>query len=345
VVFGFHLGSAGIADEGMLGALLDSIFSQGATGVSFFFVLSGFVLAWSARPTDAARRFWRRRYAKIYPNHVMTWCAALVMAVVAGKGIGAAEAVPNLLLVQAWAPDDRIYFSMNAVSWSLACEAFFYLLFPLLHRGLTRIAGRMLWPATVTVFAAIWLVPAVVQLLPAGYHYWTIWIFPVARLPEFVAGMLLARIVREDRFPAIGIWPSVLLVVAAYVCCRWLPEDIRIVAATAVPYAILVAAVGAADAAGRATPWRARWLVRLGEVSFAFYLVHYLALRFVGWLAGTDNSMLVEAGLALSSLGLAIAASWVLYHLVERPGMRLLSGPLRRGSTPSPGEVPKWHHG
>jgi peptidoglycan/LPS O-acetylase OafA/YrhL len=43
-----------------------------ATGVSFFFVLSGFVLTWSARPDDIATGFWRRRIARIYPVHLVT---------------------------------------------------------------------------------------------------------------------------------------------------------------------------------------------------------------------------------------------------------------------------------
>ncbi|MFD3872816.1 acyltransferase [Streptomyces sp. NPDC058623] len=42
----------------------------GPVGVSLFFVLSGFVLSVSARKTDTAGAFWRRRLMKIYPT---TW--------------------------------------------------------------------------------------------------------------------------------------------------------------------------------------------------------------------------------------------------------------------------------
>src|SRR2546430_4023453 len=65
-----------------------SLFFQGGwAGVSFFFVLSGFVLAWAARPTDTAAKFWRRRFFKIYPNHLLTFiAAAILLSTVAGAG-------------------------------------------------------------------------------------------------------------------------------------------------------------------------------------------------------------------------------------------------------------------
>src|SRR5689334_25372956 len=48
-------------------------------GVSFFFVLSGFVLTWSVQPGDTAPRFLRRRFFKIFPNHVVVYVVALLL--------------------------------------------------------------------------------------------------------------------------------------------------------------------------------------------------------------------------------------------------------------------------
>lgn len=42
-----------------------SLFYVGNYGVSFFFVLSGFVLTWSARPHITVRQFYFRRFARI----------------------------------------------------------------------------------------------------------------------------------------------------------------------------------------------------------------------------------------------------------------------------------------
>jgi peptidoglycan/LPS O-acetylase OafA/YrhL len=339
LVFGFHIGVVGLIDGGGTGTAMSWLFGQGAVGVSFFFILSGFVLTWSARANDTPRRFWQRRFAKIYPNHVVTWVPALAVAVLTGTGVTLTLALTNLFLIQAWIPDPQIYYGLNSVSWSLACEFFFYLLFPLMHRGLVRLSGRSLWPATAAALAVVWLIPLAVQPLPDRYHYWAIWLFPVARLPEFVAGMLLARIVQEGRWPTSavgGVLPATALAAVGYVGSAWLPDDLRIVAGTAIPLALLIAAVGAADAAGRPTPWRSGWAVWLGEVSYAFYLVHLLVLRLFAKAFGTDHSAVVEIGLVVAALAVAVFGSWLLYICVERPGMRIL-GPRR----PAPPSIPR----
>lgn len=328
LVFGFHAHTVGLVDEGPAGAGMSWLFGQGAVGVSFFFLLSGFVLTWSARPGDTVRRFWQRRIAKIYPNHLVTWGAALGAALAAGVTVSAAVALPALLLVQAWVPSEKVYFGVNPVSWSLACEVFFYALFPMLHRIFARLPGRALWPAAATALATVWAVPVAAGLLPDRYQYWAIWLLPVSRLPEFVAGMLLARVVAEGRWPKLGVAPAVMVTVAAYTATRWLPENFRFVAGTVVPLALLVAAVAACDAAGRPTLWRSRWAVRLGEVSYAFYLVHLLALTAVVKVAGDSHSPLVEVGLAAAGLVLSLPAGWLLYRVVELPAMRRL-GPRR----------------
>src|SRR5436305_1921821 len=110
----------------------------GYIGVDFFFVLSGFVLAWSARPDVGPLRFWWNRFARIWPLHLTTLLLALALGVAVASG-GVAALLPNLFLVQAWWPQPDVYFGFNAVSWSLSCEVFFYLCFPLLFRWISRL--------------------------------------------------------------------------------------------------------------------------------------------------------------------------------------------------------------
>jgi peptidoglycan/LPS O-acetylase OafA/YrhL len=339
LVFGFHVQIEQLIAPGPARTAMEWLFGSGAVGVSFFFVLSGFVLTWSVRPGDTARRFWWRRAARVYPAHLATWLVAVLLALIGGSGVALAVWLPNLLLVQAWSPDLDVFFGLNTVSWSLACEIFFYALFPVLIVVLRRLPGRALWPATAVALGLVWLIPVAAQALPAADRYWFIWVFPLTRLPEFAAGMLLARIVRDRRWPErFGLGPATALAAAAYLSIRWLPDDFRIVAGTVVPLALLVAAVAAADVAGARSPWRSAWAVRLGELSFAFYLVHQLVLRLLVRVFGTGHPPAAGIGIAVLALGLALAGSWLLHEGVENPALRLL---LRRRS--QPGRTPVRH--
>src|SRR5258706_1572967 len=272
-VFGFHLGTGHVLDTGRVGSAMGWAFNQGAVGVSFFFILSGFVLAWSARPGDTAARFWQRRAAKIYPNHLMTWCIAIGATLVTGSAVTIAVAVPNLLLLQAWSPDENIYFGLNTPSWSLACEVFFYACFPWVLSGARRIAVDFLWVAALAAMAMIWLIPVAATILPVQSQYWAVWIFPVARFPEFIVGVLLARIVQEEKWPRIAVWQAAVLTLIAYLLTRYLPDNFRSVSGTAVPLALLIGAVGAASAEGRRSWLASPWAVWLGEASLVFYLL------------------------------------------------------------------------
>lgn len=326
-VFLFHLHVMGLMTGGTTGKVLDWVLSQGAGGFSFYFLLGGFVLAWTWGTTDRTLYFWRRRLARIYPDHFLTFWAAVALSFASGSRIATRVAVPNLLLFQAWIPDQRVYFGLNIVSWSLACEVFFYALFPLLNRALVRMARGWLWPALAATLALCWLIPFAARLFEAGDRYWLVWIFPVSRLPEFCAGLLLARLVRD------GLWPSFLrvrlavgLLAVSYVGSNWLPVEFRFVAGMVVPLALTIGALGARDAAGRPTWLGSPVLLWLAQLSYAFYLVHSLVLRVVLHVVGTDHGFAGQLGLAAVSLALATGVSWLVFRLWEQPVRRRLVG-------------------
>src|SRR4051794_6990365 len=122
------------------------VFDIGLTGVSFFFVLSGFVLAWSHRP-DTPRAFLQRRFARVWPAHAVTWLVALPLLPLLDEQFRPGGAAANLLLVQGWLPGSGAL-HMTPPSWSLSCEAAFYLAFPLLVRLFAR------WPSRIRIAVA-----------------------------------------------------------------------------------------------------------------------------------------------------------------------------------------------
>lgn len=353
LVFLYHAADARVfTDPRVADGLSAALGKAGTVGVSFFFVLSGFVLTWTARPGDTARRFWRRRAAKILPNHVVTWAVVLVLVLLGGRLLDVGTALVNLLLLHAWVPSFPVLFSLNDVSWSLSCELFFYLAFPLLLPLISRIRPSRLWAWAGGVMAAVVCVPLVAELLPgpAGldiYSFWLVYALPPVRCLEFVMGILMARIVLSGRWVSfIGLVPAGLLAVAGYLLALWVPQLYGVVAATLVPLALVVPAAAVADLEGRRSPFRGTVAVWLGEVSFAFYMVHRMVLNFGHLALGPERTWgtPVAVTLLVAALLVAVGLAAALHALVERPAMHLIAGSARKdgpASSDSPATDPK----
>lgn len=331
----------------------------GWMGVEFFFILSGFVLTWSLRPGDTAPLFWRRRIAKIYPNHVVTWFVGLVLMVVVGQAVTAWNTVPSLLLVHSWIPRVDAVVGTNGPNWSLACEVLFYLCFPVLIKAINRIRERWLWWWAGGVTLAIVIVPVLATLLLPDRPYfgastisfwqsYVVYHLPPVRMLEFVLGILLARIVRAGQWPRLGFAIPTVLTVIAFVGMARVPATYAMTAVAVLPLALLIPTAASADLRGTWSPVRSRPMIWLGEISFAFYLVHHLVVQFGHDAIGPGSKWSIGAVIGISAAFFAVALllSWLLYTAVERPVMRRWSRPRRPpaprtgGPTAAPAHYP-----
>ncbi|MEY9947537.1 acyltransferase family protein [Kitasatospora sp. GAS1066B] len=328
------------------------LFSKaGWMGVSFFFVLSGFVLTWSARPQDTATGFWRRRLLKVFPNHIAMW--ALAMVLFAGAMTPVSAWLPNLFLLHSWFPQHATFISVNPPSWSLCSELLFYLLFPFLIRPIMRIKEGALWVWAGAMVAGMLAVQLFTDFLapsspptPEGFgiSLWQFWFgynFPPVRMFEFVLGMILARLVLAGRFPRVRILPAALLCVVGYAVAMVVPFLYGLNLATIVPIALLICAVARADVDGRPTVLRGRTMQWLGTVSFGFYLAQYVVMYF-GRTTLMDRRLFGPVLGTLVLLGFFFATllvGWLLLVCVERPVMRRWA----RSST-DPVAVPEQGH-
>jgi peptidoglycan/LPS O-acetylase OafA/YrhL len=318
------------ADDGVASDFYEVFAPAGGLGVTFFFVLSGFILTWSARPGDRARSFWRRRAAKVVPSYLAAWVLALVLI---GTGTQTLQAVLTFFMVQSWVPDLNIAWAVNAPGWSLSTEALFYLAFPALYHFAKRIPARHLrfWVIGVvagiaaTCLFAYAFIPAGEAVVPNEPHhsadqFWFAYVFPVARLLDFALGILVARAVLSDRWRGAGMAWSGVLLLAAYVASYYVPLLYGLRLLCVVPAAMLIAAAAVADGEGRFTPFRNRAMTWLGEISYAFYLTHFIVVIYTRTLLG-DRLFSTPVGIALLAAQVAVSVliSWALYAGVERP--------------------------
>jgi peptidoglycan/LPS O-acetylase OafA/YrhL len=332
------------ADQGFAKWWADFCLLAGPIGVSFFFVLSGFVLTWSATPGDGTGAFWRRRAVKIYPNQIVTWGLSMVLFAAATTPISAW--LPNLFLVHAYSNNPVILQSVNFPSWSLCSEVLFYALFPLLIVLVRRISDRRLWLWAVVMVAGVALVPILTPFVHGGplipnyglttNQMWFAYPFPPPRLFEFVLGMVLARIVMAGKWPRVGLLPSAVVFAVGYGLTLVLPKLYGLTLTTILGVAMIICAAASSDLDGGGGGWlRSRVMVWLGTVSFAFYLVQgpvifYSRTKFLGTF---DIVPAFALSIALILVNLFVA--WLLYSLVEKPMMRRFSRSRKRPSTGS----------
>jgi peptidoglycan/LPS O-acetylase OafA/YrhL len=103
-------------------------FMAGFSGVTFFYVLSGYILTVNYADRVGSWRevklFWWKRFARIYPTHLLVLAAAIPF------GSSLSVLPINLLLLHSWVPVQSVFFSFNGPSWSISNEAAFYGVFP-----------------------------------------------------------------------------------------------------------------------------------------------------------------------------------------------------------------------
>ena len=151
----------------------------GSAGVTFFFILSGFLIYWSnsgVRGLGKILYYCRRRITKIYPMHLLSMVLFIAAsASVTGAGVNLAMDLsrlelwlPNALLIHTWNPDWAVLGGMNVPSWSLGAEMLFYLSFPVLVPLVNRVTGRGNWVAFGALFLMSLSAIIVIHLYAGG---------------------------------------------------------------------------------------------------------------------------------------------------------------------------------
>lgn len=143
--------------------ILNRLFTHANMGVSYFFVLSGFILTvvyYQENGLVNKRNFWAARLARIYPIYFFALVIFLIHPLIFNPN--SLETLPVTLhtfLLEAWHPKYPI--TLNFPGWSLSVEAFFYLLFPLILWLMARLSKVKI----ILVMISTWLVSSILHIL------------------------------------------------------------------------------------------------------------------------------------------------------------------------------------
>lgn len=186
------------------------IVDNGYTSVSFFLLLSGFVLAYNysdraQRGQLSAKNFWIARVSRLYPIYIFALLVSLGMLIDEWHARSHAQFAWGMLLtpllLQGWSPSLSTFW--NTPAWTMCTEAFFYVIFPfvILWRRPKRIG------ALVAILLGLWCLGLVLPSLYMHFHpdgdlhpgrytngFWmrALKFSPPPHVPAFLFGIVLA---------------------------------------------------------------------------------------------------------------------------------------------------------
>jgi peptidoglycan/LPS O-acetylase OafA/YrhL len=332
------------------------IVNSGYISVSFFLLLSGFILAYNYG--DRGERgevrhgvFWQARFSRLYPVYLFTLLVSFGMLqqefALQTHGMFLAGVALTPLLLQGWHPVLATFW--NTPAWTMSTEAFFYLIFPwLIAWRRPRRLGVVL-----ALLGGLWLLgmlPGALYLLfnPDGAahsdRYSTgMWMralkfTPLPHLPSFLFGMMLARL--NEMIPpasrsrlAIGALGFAALYGVLSFGDR-IPFALMHDGLLMPLFAALILGLAGENALSRLFSFRV--FVAIGEASFCLYLLHFNL-----WNMIHDSHLLERLGLIAYdpwiSYLLLITAALLTLHLVEKPSQKWIK---RRISRPRTAELP-----
>lgn len=283
----------------------------GQQGVDVFFVISGFIMTLVSKRETRPLAFLRARAIRVVPLY---WVCTLAWAALFGFG-PVSHLIQSLLFWPHLAPNGLAW-PVIPQGWTLTYEAFFYAVFALSLLAPHRWRFAVL-SAVLTALVALGLI-AQPQNLAAGS-------FTNSVMLEFLAGAALQIVWRREWLPGlIGSASMVAAGVAAFVLLRHVePGAIRCLVWGLPSLAIVAGGLGV-ERAG----WlpRSRFLLALGDASFALYLTHRFALEQIKAIFSSLPTPLAIAGVVVVSAGIALAV----LRLVEKPIGRWLAAPSAR---------------
>lgn len=335
---------------------VQSVIGSGATGVAFFFMLSGFVLAYANDDWTPSKRttlrFWSSRLARIYPAYLLAlvWFAPFILVhrfsaepfgLAAEKAL--ASFIPAAFLVQSWFYP-RFALAWNGPGWTLSVEVVFYLIFPLIAFTIRSLPN---WQK-LSLCVACWLLSSVLSLIvpfllaPSLERDLFVSVNPIFHLPTFISGAALGYHFTQRVRPPSG---TVLSVAGILSICALAPAAYLMPAAF-VDNSAFLPAFGLLLYGLALNGWPASLLSRpamvaLGEASYSLYILQFsivltLMLAEQGFVFhdfiqfGRQSPILSEAQFYLLATVASIAVSLFVCRFYEQPLRTYIRGRLFR---------------
>ena len=304
------------------GGLLNGFFSTGNILVTYFFILSGFVMivAYGQKKADKIDppTYYANRFARIYPVYAL---ALLFTIGLHPPHTNLPNAFLQFTLLQSWVPKHAL--SLNAPGWSLSTEAFFYLLFPWLFNALYK---KLKFNVIAVLITAFYITTQVIlyTLLHSGFYkgfatvsHDVIFYLPLSNLAMFLAGNLLGlcflkiphRYFRNHDLLSLVAFALICYIVATKVAAAYL-------APLAFLLFILVLSLNKTGIITKA--FSTRFLVLLGEISYGIYILQYPVYYALNNINAKAH-LLNDTQVFYSGYAILVMIALASYYIIEKP--------------------------
>lgn len=322
---------------------LAPVVDAGYVSVSYFILLSGFVLAYNYSGRARAgqldnKRFWKARFTRIYPIYLLSLLLSWgTLAQEYGSHTHAmfwTGIVLSPLLLQGWIPAIATF--MNTPAWTMSAEAFYYVIFPWLARWKRpERAIPHIWKMT-----GVWvlgMVPGALYMYfnpdgishpdrwSYGHWLWALKYTPYAHVASFIFGVMLAELDEiMPRATHLRFWLGIVGFGGIYGLLTLGPL---------VPYAIIhdgllmplfaciILSLAGENKLSSALGWRP--LVFIGESSYCLYLLHFNLWGIVHHSRLLNVTGLIQFDPWISYV-LMIGMALLALHFIEKPAQRWL---------------------
>lgn len=307
------------------GFLYERLVSLGFVAVSFFFLLSGYILAFvHLKDRDKTHmylgKFYLARFARVYPLFVITLLLDMpffmtvqirAMGLKAGSIWATKVFFANIFMLQAWFVR---FHGPDGPNWSLSVESFFYLLFPFIGIAIWKMRGSVVYLTAIAIYligqiAIYWLTPLMDK---NAIHF-----NPALHLSTFALGILLAKVQdiarRRTEARKYIVHPSAVAEIGAAFailtafCAVPRSLEANLYGGLLVPIFAWMIWVLSKENSPAAKLISGDWLVLLGESSYGLYLIHVPMLHVFHKLALTQYSYMFPVYL-LASVSLSIVS-------------------------------------
>lgn len=302
------------------------IFQQGYYWVSYFFMLSGFVMivAYGNREKIDFFSFLKNRLARFYPLYLLA--GFILAAIYQFENITIFDVTLYLTMLQTWIPEKA--FAINPPGWSLSVELFFYLLFPFFANKLFSrfsLKTNTIWIISFWFISQLFfhlLLYKIIVIpnfeLTVFYHY------PLLHLNAFFVGNLagmfyIKKLKNQHKNYLIQIFCLLTLLILALRFPVGLDFQTGLLAVIFIPLIVLIALSN-----DKLTQFFTRKeFVFLGEISFGIYILQFpVWIVFSDWRVHKYLGLEKEADYTLSffvRFTILILLSVLSYFFLEKP--------------------------